>query len=371
MTTYAESGVNIEFGDDVSKILYNAAKATWKNRKGRLGEIFTPFDDFTGLRVINVGGLPEDTVMCLGFDGVGTKMEIGERIGKHDTVAYDLLAMVCDDAVVRGGEPVLVGSILDVRSLSDKDKNPFLQQVRQLATGYVQAADAARVAIINGEVAELGARVSGYGDFNYNWGAGCVWFARKERLLTGKEIRPGQHIVSLLENGLRSNGLSLARKIARNSLGENWHETKDGQFLAEHILEPSKIYCAAVCDMNGGTMDEPKAHVTGVAHITGGGIPGKLGRALKPSGYGALLNNLGPIPLIMHHLIERGNVQDTEAYKTWNMGHGMLIITDTPDDVMRVAKEHNLEHRCVGTVTKEPGITLHAYNNEGLEFKPD
>src|SRR3989344_6275503 len=96
-----------------SKILYEAAKLTWKNRTGRLGEVVELFDDFSGLRAINVGGLPEDAYMNIGFDGVGTKIELAERIAKHDTVAHDLLAMVCDDAVVRGAEPVIVGSILD------------------------------------------------------------------------------------------------------------------------------------------------------------------------------------------------------------------------------------------------------------------
>src|SRR3989344_5621044 len=116
MTTYSDSGVNIELGDDASKILYEAAKETWKNRAGKVGEIISPTDDFSGVRVIDIGGLPEGTVMCMGFDGVGTKVELAERVRSHDTVAFDLFAMVCDDAVVYGGEPAVIGSILDVNS---------------------------------------------------------------------------------------------------------------------------------------------------------------------------------------------------------------------------------------------------------------
>ena len=106
MATYADAGVHIELGDDASKVLYEAAKATWQNRKGNLGEVVELFQDFSGLRAIHVGGLPNGTYMNLSFDGVGTKMELAERICKHDTVAHDLFAMVCDDAIVRGAEPV-------------------------------------------------------------------------------------------------------------------------------------------------------------------------------------------------------------------------------------------------------------------------
>ncbi|HLC81061.1 MAG TPA: AIR synthase related protein, partial [Candidatus Nanoarchaeia archaeon] len=240
-----------------SKILYEAAKLTWKNRAGRLGEVVELFDDFSGLRAINVGGLPEDACMNIGFDGVGTKIELAERIAKHDTVAYDLLAMVCDDAVVRGAEPVIVGSILDIKSLGDGDKS-YLDFVNQLAVGYTNAAREANVVIVNGEVAELGARVNGYGPFNYNWGAGVVWFARKSRMLTGYNIKDGDALVGLREKGFRSNGLSLVRKIMKDAHGEEWHnQTYEGANLAELVLHPSRIYCQAVVEMNGGFAGEP------------------------------------------------------------------------------------------------------------------
>src|SRR3989344_2760927 len=289
-TTYADSGVNIDLGDDVSKILYNAAKQTWSNRKGRLGEVIVPFDDFTGVRAIDVSNLPSGTLMNIGFDGVGTKMELAERVKNHRTIAYDLFAMVTDDAVVRGAEPVLIGSILDVNSLGTSDK-PFIEEVRQLAEGYIGAAKAANVAIVNGEVAELRGRVGGFGPFNYNWGAGVVWFAKKDRMFTGREIKEGDYLVGLREEGFRSNGLSLVRKIMKTNHGEDWHtQTYNGESLARLALEPSKVYSGVVVDMFGGFENEPKAKVHGVAHITGGGVPGKLGRILKPSGLGATLS---------------------------------------------------------------------------------
>ncbi|MGM5488113.1 MAG: phosphoribosylformylglycinamidine cyclo-ligase [Nanobdellota archaeon] len=355
--TYADSGVNIDLGDDVSEILYNAAKQTWDNRKGKLGELIVPFDDFSGVRAIDVSNLPAGTLMNIGFDGVGTKMELAERVNDHRTIAYDLFAMVCDDAVVRGAEPVLIGTILDVNSLKGED-GPFIEEVKQLAHGYVNAAKDANVAIVNGEVAELGDRIGGFGNFNYNWGASVVWFANKDRLFKGEEINPGDSLVGLQEHGFRSNGLSLVRKIM-HTLGDDWHtQTYNGMNLARLALEPSKIYSGAVVDMLGGFQDEPKAKVHGVAHITGGGVPGKLGRVLKPSGFGATISEPYSPPELMLYCQDKGNVPDEEAYKTWNMGQGMIIVTPEPDDVMNVAMDHGLESKVIGQVESKPGIRI-------------
>ncbi|MCK5625091.1 hypothetical protein KAI04_04580 [Candidatus Pacearchaeota archaeon] len=361
-STYADSGVNIELGDDVSKILYNAAKQTWNNRKGRLGELIVPVDDFSGVRAIDVSGLPPGTLMNIGFDGVGTKMELAERVNDHSTIAYDLFAMVCDDAIVRGAEPVLIGSILDVNSLS-KGSETYIEQVKQLAEGYIGAAKDANVAIVNGEVAELGNRVGGYGSFNYNWGAAVVWFANKDRMFTGKEIKEGDSLVGLRETGFRANGLSLVRKIMEKNYGEYWHLRNIEKNMIKEILTPSKIYTGAVVEMFGGYDGEPKTEIHGVAHITGGGIPGKLGRILKPSGLGAVIDEPFKPSEIMSYTQKLGNVEDKEAYKTWNMGQGMVIITPDPDKVMEIAAMHNIEQQRIGYVTKDSSIKI---RNKGV-----
>ena len=354
--TYAKAGVNIELGDNASEVLYNASKITWKNREGRFGEILKEyFDNFSGIRVFSIGELPKDTVICLGFDGVGTKIELGERIGKHDTIAYDLFAMVCDDAVVRGGEPVVIGSVLDVNTLGTEEKS-YIDLIKQLAEGYIGAAEAAGVAVINGEMAELGARVSGYGEFNYNWGAGVAWVGRKNRLFTGKEIELGDRVIGLRETGFRSNGLSLFRKIAEENYGKDWH--LDNPELCEQALQPSKIYCRAVVEMFGGFDGEPNAEIHGFAHFTGGGIPGKIGRVLKPSGYGALIHDPFESPEIMRLAQELGKVTDREAYRTWNMGQGGAVISPEPGKVVSIAEKYGIEARVIGEIVAEHGIRI-------------
>ena len=372
MTTYEDAGVNVDLGNEVSQILYNAAKVTWANRKGRLGELIVPYDDFSGVRAINVSQLPEGTLMNMNFDGVGTKMELGERLNNHETIALDLFAMVCDDAVVRGAEPVLVGSVLDVNTLGPKE-NPYIEQVRQLAKGYINAAKAANVAIVNGEVAELGSRVGGYGPFNYNWSATVTWFAKRERLITGRKIVAGDWLVGLREEGFRSNGLSLVRKIMRDNHGEDWHkvlwrhdpEESPETTLADLALTPSRIYTAAVVEMFGGYDQEPKAKIHGVAHITGGGLPEKLGRVLKPSGLGAHIDAPFAPSKFMAYTQGLGLVPDEKAYQTWNMGQGMVIITPGPpdlDNVRLIASQHGIESKVIGRVVEDSGIRI---RNEG------
>jgi len=367
---YIDAGVNIELGGDVSKILYNAAKETWINRKGKLGELIVPFDDFSGVRAIDVSNLPSGTLMNIGFDGVGTKTELAERINDHSTIAFDLFAMVCDDAVVRGAEPVLVGSILETSSLGE-DGETYIEQVKQLAKGYIEAAKAANVAIVNGEVAEMGNRVGGFGPFNYNWGAAVVWFTNKDKLFTGREIKVGDTVVAFKEKGFRSNGLSLVRKVFQEVYGDDWHiKELNGISLGKLALTPSKIYSKTIIDAYGGMDNEGKAEIHGMAHITGGGIPEKLRRILKVSGLGAELDDLFEPSEVMLHCQEIGNIDDKEAYSTWNMGNGMLVITPEPEKIIQIAMENGVDAKIAGKITTDKQIKIRnkgVYNpREGL-----
>ncbi len=356
--TYATSGVHLDLGDAASQALYAAASRTWEQRRDRIGSVIIPHDDFSGVRYIDVGALPADTVMGIGFDGVGTKIEIAERTGRWDTIAFDLFAMVCDDAVVQGAEPVLLGTVLDVRTLGT-DVTSHLDIVAQLAEGYIAAAVTARVAILNGELAECGSRINGYGDFNCTWNAGVVWFAKRSRLLTGAAVRPGDALVALEETGCRSNGYSLVRHILQQQHGDAWHTVALGDTtLGTLALQPSRIYAAAVVDMLGGVDGEPQAALHGVVHVTGGGIPGKLGRLLRRVGLGAELTDPLPPGPLLPYLQQHGPVSDAEAYRVWNMGQGMLLITPQPDTVCAVAARHNIAAHVVGEITAHPDIRI-------------
>lgn len=356
--TYAEAGVNLDLGDAASRILYTAARQTWQQRCDRFGEVIIPQEDFSGVRYIAVGALPSEVVMGIGFDGVGTKTEIAERMGIWNTLAFDLFAMVCDDAIVQGAEPVLLGTVLDVRTLG-RATDSYLENITQLAEGYIAAAAVARVAVVNGEIAECGTRIGGYGPFNLTWNAGVVWFARRDRLLSGAGVQPGDAIVGLEETGCRSNGYSLLRRILHHQHGDAWHTVSAGQTtLGALALQPSRIYTAAVMDMLGGVQGESRVELHGVVHITGGGIPGKLGRLLRRVNLGAEMTDpFSPGPLLIY-LQEHGPVSDHEAYRVWNMGQGMLLITPQPDAAIAVAQHHGIPARVIGEISSHPGIRI-------------
>ena len=350
--TYAAAGVDLDLGDAASRLLYEAAQRTWTQRQDRLGAVIIPHDDFSGIRAIEVGNLPPGSVMGVGFDGIGSKIEIAERMGVWDTLAHDLFAMVCDDAVTQGGEPVLVGTVLDVNRV-------HLGAIGQIANGYVSAAAAAGVAVLNGELAECGPRLAGYGSFTCNWGAGVVWFARRDRLLSGAEVRAGDAIVGLAETGCRSNGFTLLRQILQREHGDDWHMVPyDGTTLGDLALQQSRIFAKAVVDMLGGMEGEPQASLHGVVHVTGGGIPGKLGRLLRRARLGADITSPLPPGTLLKYLQEHGPVSDREAYRVWNMGHGMLLCTPQPDAALGVAERHGISAQVVGRITTEPGIRL-------------
>ena len=349
--SYKDAGVDIITGDQASKKMFEASIKTWKNISDFGIELNLLQDSFSGIRFINLSNLPE-VIIGMNFDGVGTKIEIAERVSKHDTIALDLFAMVCDDAAITGGEPILIGSILDFNKVS-------LKVVKQLAKGMIQAAKISNTIVINGEIAELGDRVKGYGNCSYNWGASIIWIGKKERIFRRSIINQDFKIVGIKEYGLRSNGLSLIRKTFLRHYGQNWHNKKlEGKSIGMSVLEPSIIYTPLITTLTGGYFNPQKTSIFGIAHITGGGIPGKLGRILKSTGYGAILDNLFDPCNIVLHCQSIAPVSDHEAYKTWNMGNGLLIITKDADEVIEIAQSLHYEARIVGKIKKEENIVI-------------
>ncbi|MCK5472108.1 phosphoribosylformylglycinamidine cyclo-ligase, partial [Candidatus Gracilibacteria bacterium] len=202
---YALAGVNIAEGDAASKLAGKFAATTFAGRRGRIGKPVKLPSGFAG--VLDFGNY----YLVMGDDGVGTKMEVAERMRKFDTLGTDLLAMVADDTVCLGAEVVAITNTLDTPKVSKKNTGELLK-------GLAKSCEKEKIAIAGGEIAEVGKAVNGM-----VWNATAIGVVEKKKIILGDKIRAGDAVIALKENGLRSNGFSLARKILEDKFGENYH----------------------------------------------------------------------------------------------------------------------------------------------------
>lgn len=397
--SYAAAGVDVDAGDRLSQIWQEAAQSTYDNRKDTLiGQMVATGEGFTAFRAIDLDPIvtqqKEGLRLVGGVDGVGTKSELAERASHshythwidvkeqnrdHEGIFHDAVAMVADDIARDGGEPVAIYTIFDANSFKPSYVEPIVQQ---LGKGAAEACRLANIVYPNGETAELGDRIGGYGDFNYNLGAFALGAIHKTRVIDGSTVEPGDKIVALREYGFRANGMSLVRKVLAAEYGPDWHI--DHEDIAREALERSLIYTPAFVEMHGGyDIDRPAmAEVFAIAHVTGGGVPGKLQRKLAVSGHGAMLDNLFPPPEIMLSVqdlslkhAELGlDTDDANLYQSLNAGNGALIVTAEPENVIQVAEKHGFEAQLAGEITPEPGIEIKSkgltYSDEWIRFVP-
>jgi len=328
----------VELGDRCSKAAYEAAKGTFAGRTNKkVGRAVVDEGGFAGL--LDMG----DFYLVQNDDGVGTKIEVAEKMRKFDTLGYDLVAMVADDAICLGAEVVSVTNTLDAPGLDE-------EMVKGLMGGLQKAALEQQIVVPGGELAELGRVLNGA-----VWNATAVGIVAKDRVIRGDDIVVGDAILGLRSDGIRSNGLSLARMILSKAYGENWvnEPFKNGESWGEAILRPSKIYHRALLNILGD-YENPKEHgVKGLVHNTGGGIRGNLPRLLKKKGLGAKLDALPEPHDFMLKMMELGGVAVDEAYKTWNMGVGMMMVMEAgqEDGMLKALEGEGVSAQVIGYVT--------------------
>lgn len=365
MTTYRDAGVNISEGDRASALAYAHAAETFASRKGRIGEPVFEKDGYGGF--LNMG----DYYLVLSDDSTGSKIDLAFDVGKFDTLGYDLAAMVADDAVCTGAESIAISNTIDVPKID-------VQIIDQLMGGLAKACTGQKIAVPAGEIAEVpGAVARGV------WSATVIGIVAKDRVLKPETIKPGDAILALKDAGMRSNGFSLLRKILSDKFGEQWYNEpwKNGGATkrlskaksaswGEVLLTPSVIYSSAILSLIGRFKEPVNVPVKGVAHITGGGIPSKFKRVLKKSGCGAALTDLWPPHEALLDAIKIGKVPVEEAYRTWHMGSGMLVIVEekNAEKAISLLTKNGIQAKRAGTVTKDPIIVIKAWNGEMLHF---
>ncbi|WP_053368635.1 phosphoribosylformylglycinamidine cyclo-ligase [Bacillus sp. FJAT-27245] len=304
---YKEAGVNIEAGyEAVEKMKRHVRKTARLGVMGGLGGFGAMFD----LSALNL----KEPVLISGTDGVGTKLMLAFKTGRHDTIGIDAVAMCVNDIVVQGAEPLY---FLDYIGCGKADPD----QIEAIVKGVADGCEQAGCALIGGETAEMPGM---YAPEEYDLAGFAVGACEKAAVIDGSGIRAGDVLVGLASSGLHSNGFSLARKVFFEKAGlavdENIEEF--GCTLGEELLKPTRIYVKPILSAL------KHFAIKGMSHITGGGFHENIQRML-PDGLGAdIARGIWEVPPVFSMLEKLGNIGWEEMYHVFNMGIGMVIAID-------------------------------------------
>ncbi len=313
--SYAAAGVDIDAGDRAVELMKEWVKKTQRP------EVLGGLGGFAGLFDASALKRYERPLLASATDGVGTKVDIARRMGVYDTIGHDLVAMVMDDIVVCGAEPLFMTDYICVGKVHP-------ERVAAIVKGIAEGCVLAGCALVGGETAEHPGLL-GPEDFDVaGAGTGVV---EHDRLLGADRIRTGDAVIAMASSGLHSNGYSLVRHVLfdRAGMSLEGHVEELGRTLGEELLEPTKIYsldCMALTRT---------ADVHAYSHITGGGLAANLARVI-PDHLHATVDRSTWTPGAIFDLVGKaGQVERLELEKTLNMGVGMMAVV--PQDSVDVA----------------------------------
>ncbi len=305
MTTYRDSGVDIDAGDEFVDRIKPLVRSTFRP------EVLGDLGGFGGMFGFQAKKY-QDPVLVSGTDGVGTKLKIAFLMDRHDTVGIDLVAMCVNDIAVSGAEPLFFLDYFATGKLS-------VSKAQQVVTGIAEGCRQAGCALIGGETAEM---PSFYPEGEYDLAGFAVGAVDRPKIIDGRTIAPGDVILGLASSGLHSNGYSLARRVlfdqAKLTVSSQPHELD--RPLGEILLTPTRIYAKQILAL---IQEFP---VKGIAHITGGGITENLPRVL-PAGMRARIHrSRWAVPPIFSVISTLGSVERDEMYRVFNMGIGLILV---------------------------------------------
>jgi phosphoribosylformylglycinamidine cyclo-ligase len=336
--TYAAAGVSIEAGDRAVELLKS------KVRKTTRPEVIGDLGGFSGLFRLNTAKY-KSPILASSTDGVGTKLVIAQQLDIHDTIGIDLVAMVVDDLVACGAEPLfLLDYIACGEVVPDK--------VAEIGAGIADGCRYAGCALLGGETAEHPGVLR---PDEYDVSATGVGVVEESEILGKERVELGDAVIAMRSSGLHSNGYSLVRHVllgaGRMRLDTVVDDFGTQRTLGEELLTPTKIYAKDCL----GLIEE--TDVRAFSHVTGGGIPGNLNRVL-PTTMDAVVDRSTWRPQPIFDLIQaKGRIEDSEMEATFNMGVGMFAIvsSDDADRAMAYLTGRGVEAWQVGEVVEGTG----------------
>ncbi len=307
---YKKAGVDIEAGYKAVELMGKYVKETTRP------EVLGGIGGFSGAFSMTAFKGMEEPTLLSGTDGVGTKLKLAFLMDKHDTVGIDCVAMCVNDVACAGGEPLF---FLDYIACGKNVPEKIAQIVKGVAEGCLQAG----AALIGGETAEM---PGFYPEDEYDLAGFAVGIADKKDLIAGEKLAAGDILIGIASSGVHSNGFSLVRKVFEKELtreGLNVYVDSLGTTLGEALLAPTKIYVKAL-----RAVKEAGVEIKGCSHITGGGFYENVPRMLKDGVRAEIHKDSYPVPPIFRLLAEKGEIEETMMYNTFNMGLGMVIAVD-------------------------------------------
>lgn len=305
--SYRDAGVDIDAGDALVENIKPFAKRTMRP------EVLGGLGGFGAL--VEISKKYQEPVLVSGTDGVGTKLKLAFDWNKHDTVGIDLVAMSVNDILVQGAEPLF---FLDYFACGKLD----VPQATDVIKGIAEGCEQAGCALIGGETAEMPGM---YPVGEYDLAGFAVGVVEKRKVITGRDIKPGDVVLGLKSNGVHSNGYSLVRKIIERAQPDLDAPFDGDKTLRDAIIAPTRIYVKPLLALM------EKLNVKGMAHITGGGITENTPRVLPENTVAQIDAGSWQLPKLFQWLQAEGNVDAQEMYRTFNCGIGMVVIVDAAD----------------------------------------
>jgi phosphoribosylformylglycinamidine cyclo-ligase len=288
----------------------------------------------------------EDPVLVSCTDGVGTKLKVATRMGVHNSVGIDLVAMSVNDAICCGAEPLF---FLDYVAMSHDDPLLLEQIVEGITAGCMQS----DCALLGGETAIM---PDIYERGDYDLAGFCVGVVERKRVIDGKAIAPGDVVIGLASSGLHSNGYSLVRKIVFDIADLSVDDFVDelGRTVGHALLEPTRIYTRAVRQVLNHY--RVKSVVHGIAHITGGGIHDNLERILPERCRAVIERDSWNVPPLFGWLQRLGEVDPAEMDRVFNMGVGLILVVSPyyADSIRTQLSDLGVENWTIGRIVDGP-----------------
>jgi len=307
VSRYKDAGVNIRKGEEAVDRIRELCRSTFN------ANVAADLGGFAG--AYRIPGAP-GKLLASSMDGVGTKLKVAVLCDKHDTIGEDLVCHCGNDILVHGATPLF---FLDYIAMGALDPRRVEEVVRGLARGCLEVG----CALIGGETAEMPGL---YAPEDYDLAGAIVGLASESEWIDGKGIAPGDVILGLPSVGLHTNGYSLARKILLETLHLGVSDPLPfGGTVGSELLKPHPYYGPAVATARGA------GQVRGMAHITGGGIPGNLVRVLPAGTAAEVKTGSWPTLEVFRFLQASGKVSEAEAFEVWNMGLGMILVVRRED----------------------------------------